>query len=85
MKDSIDFLLLDFGIQNAAKAEVVIACRAKKQAEIRRKLHSFVVKYPNYTIALGYFVERMSEIYNSSHMAHLAMEQTFFFTGRSLY
>lgn len=77
LKDSIDFLLLDSD-QNAAKAEVVIACRAKKQAEIRRKLHSFVVKYPNYTIALGYFVERMSEIYNSSHMAHLAMEQTFF-------
>lgn len=33
LKDSIDFLLLDSD-QNAAKAEVVIACRAKKQAEI---------------------------------------------------
>lgn len=75
--DSTDFLLLD-QMPELETAIAVLACQAKRQQEIRRKLHSFVAKYPEYTVAVGYFVERLSEVHNSSRMAQLAMEQGFF-------
>ncbi len=75
--DSTDFLLLD-QMPEAETAIAVLACQAKRQQEIRRKLHLFVAKYPEHTVAVGYFVERLSEVYNSSRMAQLAMEQGFF-------
>lgn len=62
----------------ATTSVAVVACGAKRQQEIRRKLHQFVAKYPEYTVAVGYFVERLSEVYNSSRMAQFAMEQGFF-------
>ena len=75
--DSTDFLLLD-QMPELETAIAVLACQAKRQQEIRRKLHLFVAKYPEYTVAVGYFVERLSEVHNSSRMAQLAMEQGFF-------
>ena len=75
--DSTDFLLLD-QMSESKTAIAVVACQSKRQHEIRRKLHLFVAKYPEYTVAVGYFVERLSEVYNSSRMAQLAMEQGFF-------
>ncbi len=77
LADSTDFLLLD-QLPESETVIAVLACMAKRQQEIRRKLHLFVAKYPEYTVAVGYFVERLSEVYNSSRMAQLAMEQGFF-------
>lgn len=78
--DSTDFLLMNQMSESdtVITAIAVLACRTKRQQEIRRKLHLFVAKYPEYTVAVGYFVERLSEVYNSSRMAQLAMEQGFF-------
>lgn len=75
--DSTDFLLLD-QMSESKTAIAVVACQSKRQHEIRRKLYLFVAKYPEYTVAVGYFVEQLSEVYNSSRMAQLAMEQGFF-------
>lgn len=75
--DSTDFLLMD-QMPESESAIAVLACRTKRQQEIRRKLHLFVAKYAEYTVAVGYFVERLSEVYNSSRMAQFAMEQGFF-------
>lgn len=77
LADSTDFLLLD-QLPESETVIAVLACMAKRQQEIRRKLHLFVAKYPEYTVAVGYFVERLSEVYNSSRMAQFAMEQGFF-------
>ena len=77
LADSTDFLLLDQRPESETVI-AVLACMAKRQQEIRRKLHLFVAKYPEYTVAVGYFVERLSEVYNSSRMAQFAMEQGFF-------
>ena len=63
--DSTDFLLMD-QMPESESAIAVLACRTKRQQEIRRKLHLFVAKYAEYTVAVGYFVERLSEVYNSS-------------------
>lgn len=80
LADSTDFLLFDLMPESeaATTSVAVVACGAKRQQEIRRKLHQFVAKYPEYTVAVGYFVERLSEVYNSSRMAQFAMEQGFF-------
>ena len=51
--DSTDFLLLD-QMPELETAIAVLACQAKRQQEIRRKLHLFVAKYPEYTVAVGY-------------------------------
>lgn len=80
LADSTDFLLLDLMPESeaATTSVAVVACGAKRQQEIRRKLHQFVAKYPEYTVAVGYFVERLSEVYNSSAWHNLPWSRDFF-------
>lgn len=38
----------------------------------------FVSKYTEYTVAVGYFVDSLSGVYNSSRLAQIAMERGYF-------
>ena len=67
--------VLSTRLPDAEQCVAVFACEEKRQSEILRKLRMFVSKYTEYTVAVGYFVDSLSGVYNSSRLAQIAMER----------
>ena len=70
--------VLSTRLPDAEQCVAVFACEEKRQSEILRKLRMFVSKYTEYTVAVGYFVDSLSGVYNSSRLAQIAMERGYF-------